>query len=186
MNIPTNTLAAGLASVSASAISTASASVVSQSVASAVSAPSPLDAAPGETDAFAGPTEIHADDAAGTVIAEDGFERHTDVAAEAPTGPIKMYSSHPVMRFAIGNFQFENGRLDLFSQEQVDAFEAELAWLAKNQPTIRANIKTIDLDAAAAFASKFNPTAARGGTDTSMMRAGIAVQAAMKNSGEVA
>lgn len=97
----------------------------------------------------------------------------------------KQYSSHPIARLSIGRFQFENGLLKLADADDVAEFESELAWLEKNQPTIRANVKTLDVSAAEAMLSATRPVAHNGGTDTSMIRAGMAVTAAMTNTGEV-
>ena len=97
----------------------------------------------------------------------------------------RIYSSHPIARLCIGRFQFEKSQLILNSASDIEEFEGELEWLATNQPTMRSNVKTLDLNAAAAFASQFSPAAQNGGSDTAMIRAGIAVQAAMSNAGPV-
>lgn len=104
--------------------------------------------------------------------------------AEAPevvesAGFIRMYSCHPILNLNIGGFQFTKGRLDLTEPADVEKFETELEWFEKNQPTTRALVKTMDLDAAAAFASQFRPDAVRGGSDTSTLRAGQALAAAI-------
>jgi hypothetical protein len=90
------------------------------------------------------------------------------------------------MRLGVGRFQFENGQLTLSDPGDIDEFERELAWLEQNQPTIRAMVKTLDLSIANHIAAQYRAAAHQGGSDTSMIRAGQAIGAAMTNSGEVA
>lgn len=68
-----------------------------------------------------------------TVSADDGVVR---------------YSSHPILKYKIGRFKFENGLLELREKKDVEDFEATLKKLPRSE-SIR--LKKLDLSAAEAL-----------------------------------
>lgn len=57
------------------------------------------------------------------------------------------YSSHPILRYKLGRFRFENGLLTLREQKDIDDFEENLKHLPASE---RIRIKKLDLSAAEA------------------------------------
>lgn len=72
------------------------------------------------------------------------------------------YTCHPLQRFVIGKFEFEQGALRL-PLEEAEAFDA---MMAKQPPLIQARVKKIDVEAANEVAAKLAAVRVRG-TDTS-------------------
>lgn len=62
--------------------------------------------------------------------------------------PLATYSSHPIKRFGVGKFKFQNGILKLFSEEEVKEFENSLDGMPSSE---RHRIKKVDLAAAEAI-----------------------------------
>jgi len=77
-------------------------------------------------------------------------------------GVIANYSSHPIMRYAIGDFQFNNGLLSLSKQDRVDEFEKVLSELPLSESI---KVRKLDVAGAEEIAREFmarNPVVTRG------------------------
>ncbi len=72
--------------------------------------------------------------------------------------PVLIATSAPIQRFKIGRFQFERAVLNLYSQEDADAFRKLLKGLP---PVDRNQIKIIDKDAAEAMVRPIEPGATK-------------------------
>lgn len=78
----------------------------------------------------------------------EGMGKTSAVLAQgAADDVIVQYTSHPIMNYAVGDFQFTNGLLSLKSQEEVDEFESVLND-KKFPPQERNRIRKIDVEAA--------------------------------------
>lgn len=62
--------------------------------------------------------------------------------------PIATYTSHPIARYRLGGFKFENGLLKLGTEDEVAKFEALLEALP---PSEQIRVKKVDLAAAEAI-----------------------------------
>lgn len=67
----------------------------------------------------------------------------------------KTYTSHPIKRYGIGRFQFENGTLILEDEADIEEFEDVLKQLEKSAPAERNRIKSVDLAAAERISAEF-------------------------------
>ncbi|MGL5935881.1 MAG: hypothetical protein ACRCZI_09705 [Cetobacterium sp.] len=63
---------------------------------------------------------------------------------------LERWSSHPIMRYNVAEFQFENGLLELRTQAQVDEFKEILEQLPQAE---QVRIKKLDIDAARQIAA---------------------------------
>lgn len=77
---------------------------------------------------------------------------------ESEPQALKIYVS-TTKKLAIGKYQFENGILKLFKQDEVDEFTRLLSQLPSYN---RAEIRTVDIDKAAEIAAATLPRATRG------------------------
>lgn len=82
----------------------------------------------------------------GPVPAAPLIEPKVEVVEEEP-GSVMHFTSSPIQRFNLGDYQFENATLTLRSEEEVDAFEAMLKTLPLSE---QLKIRKIDLVAAEA------------------------------------
>ena len=88
--------------------------------------------------------------------------------------PLAMYYSD-VTRLSVGGHDFtpkgDKGHLELFEQEDVDAFEVELARLAKSSPAVRHLVKTLSVAAAEKLVATIRPVAAQGALTSDVAKA---------------
>lgn len=89
--------------------------------------------------------------------------------------PVATYTSEAV-RFNYAGQQFEPsngvGTLNLYTQDEVDAFDAELAELAIRSPQVRNRVKKLSLEAAEEFIASIvvTPAAAQGAVDSATVK----------------
>lgn len=77
--------------------------------------------------------------------------------------PIAVYTSHPIVRYAIGRFQFESSTLKLFKQQDVEDFEA----LIKNADVqTQHTVRRVDASLAEQIAREFVQSRTTTGIDT--------------------
>lgn len=86
----------------------------------------------------------------------ESTEETVEVAEESV-----IYSSHPILNLAIGQYRFVNGQLKV-APEEAEAFDSLLAGFPGN-----AGVKKIDLDAAHELALEFLKSRTVRGVDTS-------------------
>lgn len=70
-----------------------------------------------------------------------------EATASADDGVVR-YSSHPILKYKIGRFRFENGLLELTEKKDIEDFERTLKQLPRSE-SIR--LKKLDLSAAEAM-----------------------------------
>jgi hypothetical protein len=75
--------------------------------------------------------------------------QETATTEEPESEPVlARYTCHPIQRYQVGGFQFENGLLELRAPEEVESFEKILDQLPLAE---RHRIKTVDVEAAERF-----------------------------------
>jgi hypothetical protein len=89
-------------------------------------------------------------DAEGVIETPKTDQERVDAVAEAEAirEPAARWSSHPIARYTVGDYHFENGLLTLESQEDADKFQAMYDDLPVYEQT---RMKKIDLGAAEAI-----------------------------------
>ena len=90
-------------------------------------------------------------DGEGSPESEGGLEELVTLTlpnTDAPAALPVRWSSHPIVRYTVGDFQFENGLLTLATQEEADAFQAVFDTLPIYE---RTRLNKIDVAAAEAL-----------------------------------
>lgn len=87
-------------------------------------------------------------ESSGGPSAESTTKEETTVAEVAAETPVVRWSTHPILKFKVGKFRFENGLLTLADGEEIREFQAAYDGLPIYE---RSRIKKIDLSAAEAL-----------------------------------
>lgn len=89
--------------------------------------------------------------------------KQVEPVAESSDAQLVIYTSHPVMNFEVGGYQFSRGQLKL-TAEEAEGFDA---FLATMPPIERASVRKIDVAAGNRIAEGFLQSRSVRGVDSS-------------------